>query len=141
MSVAGGETNHPDDTCQSGLCGGTPYKDQGIGFCCDQASAASNCSKGCEAISGTCTAKASAGETCRTSADCYGGGACLDGTCCAFSEQEANADWPTPLYGYISMVTPRGQGFSNCTACSSVSGDNKVGLYNLHDLKAPGFNP
>jgi hypothetical protein len=117
--------------CVLALTAGTPYKDQGIGFCCDQASAASNCSKGCEAVFGTCTAKASAGETCRTSADCYGGRACLDGTCCAFSEEEANADWPTRLY-YSSMGTPRGHGFSNCTACSSVSSDNKVGLYNLN---------
>uniref|UniRef100_A0A7S0X9E7 Uncharacterized protein n=1 Tax=Mantoniella antarctica TaxID=81844 RepID=A0A7S0X9E7_9CHLO len=122
--------HHPDDTCQSGLCGGTPYMNEGnsyesnivgsVGFCCDKAAAASNCSKGCEAISGACTAMSGAGERCQTSAQCYGERACLDGICCAFSTMELNdAVTNTACVSRYSS----GQGFSNCTACGVGTGE------------------
>ena len=62
-------TTNPDDTCQSGLCGGPPLTGFGMGggFCCDAAAAATHCSKGCESVSGACTAKSGVGESCGTS--------------------------------------------------------------------------
>ena len=81
--------------CQSGVCGGPQYGyysgsgSQYGGFCCSEAAAA-NCTTGCDSVSGACTTKSGAGESCKNTTDCYagsyyGGAACLNGVCCAFS--------------------------------------------------------
>ena len=56
-----------------------------------------------------CTNKSIAGETCQTSGDCFNSGACVNGTCCAFSYYEAT----NSMYNQYS--------YSNCTACNSLN--------------------
>ena len=51
---------------------------------------------------------------CTWSSDCLNGRACVGGTCCAFSEYDAN-----PPYYYMGMG---GGGYSNCTSCDASNG-------------------
>jgi len=57
------------------------------------------------------------GGSCSTSADCYNGGACLSGTCCAFSNSSMAPGYSYNGTGYSVMDT----GTTNCVACNNAS--------------------
>jgi len=73
------------DSCLSGRCGGGGYSE---GYCCNEAAAAESCGA-CESVSGACSNQSEVGGVCNTSVDCFNGGACLSGTCCAFTSSSA----------------------------------------------------
>jgi hypothetical protein len=101
------------DSCLSGRCGAGGYSG---GYCCSEAAAAESCGA-CESISGACSNRSQVGDVCSTSADCLNGGACLGGTCCAFSNSSMAPSSQYNGTGYSVMDT----GTTNCTACNNAS--------------------
>ena len=86
----------PDLTCASGVCG---YE-----YCC----ADSSCHSGmCEIDTGSCLDQSLPGGLCSSTADCYGGKACLGGRCCAFTQSQYE---DTPSVNYQNV-------YAGCTAC------------------------
>ena len=84
-----------DLTCASGVCGHE--------FCCARASCPSGM---CESMTGACLDQSLPGGLCSSTADCYGGKACLGGRCCAFTQDQYEA---TPYYSQNV--------YAGCTAC------------------------
>ena len=66
----------PDLMCKSGVCGHEN--------CC----ADSSCSSRLCSSDGSCLEESLPGGECSTTADCYGGKACLGGRCCAFTQSQ-----------------------------------------------------
>ena len=76
-----GNTNDDrDQFCLSGLCSGS--------YCCSQAAADAGCMNLCDKDTGACSDKASPGEACSDTNDCFDGKACVGGRCCTFTQQQ-----------------------------------------------------
>ena len=111
-----------DGQCESGLCG---YE-----ACC----ATSDCATGvCSQGNGTCTTQVMPGGECSTTADCYGGRACLGGRCCAFTQTEyeqGDYSWShqNSIYDphtnqdtYYQYTSVEQNGKSGCVACGGTN--------------------
>ena len=101
------------DSCLSGRCGAGDYSE---GYCCSEAAAAESCGA-CESVSGACSNQSLIGDVCNTSADCSNLGACLGGTCCAFTNSSMAPGYSYNGTGYSVMDT----GTTHCAACNNAS--------------------